>query len=62
MSDCDLSLFVQVGEEWAAVIDAEVEYAMLVGGFEGGAEDGGVGGLLEGCEVEAVKGGEHGEF
>jgi hypothetical protein len=62
VADSNLPLLIQVGDEGATVVDAEVEDAMLVGGAEGDAEDGGVGGLRDGLEVEAVEGGEHAEF
>jgi hypothetical protein len=42
VADGDLPLLVDVGDEGAAVVDAEVEDAVLVGGFEGDAEDRGV--------------------
>jgi hypothetical protein len=58
----NLSLLVDVREEGAAVVDAEVEDAVLIGGFEGDAKDGGVGGLADGREVEALEGREHAEF
>jgi hypothetical protein len=62
VADSDLALFINVGEERAAVVDAEVENAVLVGRLEGDAEDGGVCGLRNGGEVEALEGGEHAEF
>jgi hypothetical protein len=62
VADGDLPLLVDVGDEGAAVVDAEVEDAVLVGGLEGDAEDGGVCGCGDGGEVEAVEGGEHAEF
>lgn len=40
--DSDLPLLVDVGEEWAAVVDAEVEDTMLVGCLERGTKDGSV--------------------
>ena len=62
VADGDLPLLVDVGDEGAAVVDAEVEDAVLVGGLEGDAEDGGVGGCGDGRQVEAVEGRQHAEF
>jgi hypothetical protein len=62
VADSDLAFFIDVGEERAAVVDAEVENAVLVGRLEGDTEDGGVCGLRDGGEVEALEGGEHAEF
>ena len=56
MADGDFPLDVNVREERPLVIDAEGENAVLVWQFEGGAEDGAVGGCGNGLEVEAVKG------
>ena len=58
----DLALLVDVGEERAAVVDAEVEDAVLVGRAEGDAEDGRVCGLRDGGQVQALEGREHAEF
>jgi hypothetical protein len=60
--DCDLPLLVDVCNEGAAVVDAEVEDTVLIGGLEGDAEDGGVGGLRDGREVEAVEWRQHAEL
>lgn len=60
--DRNLPLLVDVGEEGAAIVDAEVEDAMLIGSLEGHTEDGGVCGLGDGSEVKAVEGREHAEF
>jgi hypothetical protein len=62
MSDCDLPLFLNVREEGTVVLDMEIEDTMLIGGLEGGAEDGRVCGLREGSEVDAVEGRQHAEF
>ena len=62
VADGDLPLLVDVGDEGAAVVDAEVEDAVLVGRLEGDAEDGGVCGRGDGGEVEAVEGREHAEL
>jgi hypothetical protein len=62
VADSDLALLVDVGEERTAVVDAEVEDAVLVGRLEGDAENGGVCGLRDGGEVEALEGGEHAEL
>jgi hypothetical protein len=58
----NLALLVDVGEERAAVVDAEVEDAVLVGRLECNAEDGGICSLRDGGEVEALEGGQHAEF
>jgi len=48
------------------MVDFEIEDAVLVGQFEGCAEEGRVGSVLDvdggRREVDAVEGGEHGEF
>ena len=62
MSDSDLPLLVYIGKEGPLVVDPEVEDAVLVGGGEGGFEDGGVLGGADGGEGDAVEGGEHAEF
>jgi hypothetical protein len=59
---CDLPLLVDVCEEWAAVVDAEVEDTMLVGCLECDAENGGVCGLCHWGEVQALEGREHGKL
>jgi hypothetical protein len=58
----DLSLLIDVCKEGSAEIDAEVEDAVLVGGFESDAEDGSVCSLRDGREVQALEGREHAEF
>ena len=62
VSDCDLPLLVDIGEEGTAIVDAEVEDAVLVGGLESDSEDCCVSRLRDGGEIEAVKGREHAEF
>ena len=62
MPDCHFALDVDVGEEWSLVVDAEGENAVLIGGAEGGAEDGAVGGVGDWLKIEAFEGGEHREF
>jgi hypothetical protein len=62
MPDCDLPLLIDVCDEGAAVVDAEVEDAVLVGGLERDAKDGGVRGLRDWGKVEAVERRQHAEF
>lgn len=62
VSDADSGLLLNVGEEGALVVDLEVEDAVLVGEGEGCVEDGGGLGCGGRIEIEAVEGGEHGEF
>lgn len=62
MSDCDLALLVQVGQEWAAIVDTEVENTVLIRCFERHAVDGTVGGLRKRGEVETVEWRKHGEL
>lgn len=62
MPNSDLTLLVNVCKERSAVVDAEVEDSVLVGGLEGGAENSGVGGFGDGGEVKAVEGREHAEL
>lgn len=45
MPDGDLALLIQACQEGAAVVDSEVEDAVLVGSAEGHTEDSAVGGL-----------------
>lgn len=51
VANSHLSLIVNVGEEGTAVVDTEVEDAVLVGGFEGDAKNGGVCGLANGRKI-----------
>lgn len=60
--DCDLPLLIDVCDERSAVVDAEVEDTVLIGGLESDTENGGVGGLSDGGEVQAVEGRKHAEF
>jgi len=60
--DGDLPLFVDVGDKWAAVVDAEVENAVLIGCPERDAEDGCVRGLCDRREIQALEGREHAEL
>jgi hypothetical protein len=62
VADGDLSLFVNVCEERAAVVDAEIEDAVLIRSLERDAKDGRVCGLGNGSEVQALEGREHAEF
>jgi hypothetical protein len=62
MANGDLSLFINVCEKGAAVVDTEVKDTVLIGGFECDAEDCGIGGLRNGREIEALEGGEHAEL
>jgi hypothetical protein len=62
VADGDLPLFVNVGKEGAAVVDAEVEDAVLIGCLEADAEDGCVCGLCNGGKVQALEWGEHAKF
>ena len=56
VSDCDLPLFIDVCNERSAIVDAEVENTVLIGGLESSTEDGGVCGLRDRGEVKAVEG------
>jgi len=60
--DGDLPLFVNVGDKGAAVVDAEVENAVLIGCSERDAEDGCVRGLCDRRKVQALEGREHAEL
>lgn len=62
VADRYLPLLVDVCEEGAAVVDAEVEDAVLVWCLERDAEDGRVCGLCDGREVEALEGRQHAEL
>ena len=55
-------LLIDIREEGSLVVDAEVEDAMLVGRDERRAVDRGISGSVDRLEIEAVEGGEHGEF
>ena len=59
MSHRNLSLLIDIGQEGAFVVDAEIEDTVLIGEGEGGTVDGTVGGLGDGFERETVEGGEH---
>ena len=56
MPDRHLALDIDVCEKRALVVYSERENAVLVGDSEGGAEEGAVWGLSDGCKREAVKG------
>jgi hypothetical protein len=60
--DSDLPLLVNVGDEWAAVVDTEVEDTMLVGCLEPSTKNGSVLSLRNWGEIEAVKRREHAEL
>lgn len=60
--DGDLPLLIDVGDEGAAVVDAEVEDSMLVGCPERDAENGCVCALCDRREIQALEGGEHAEL
>ncbi len=62
VSDGDLPLFIDGGDEGAAVIDAEVENTMLVRSLEGDTKDGCVRGFRSRSEIEAVEWREHAEL
>lgn len=55
MTDCDFALDFYIGKERSLVVDFEGEYAMLIRGFEGGAENGAVWCVQDGLEIEAMK-------
>lgn len=55
MTDCDFALDLYIGKERSLVVDFEGEYAMLIRGFEGGAEDGTVWCVRAGLEIEAME-------
>ena len=60
--DCDLPFLINVRNKRSAVVDAEVEDTVLIGGLERNAKDSGVGSLRYGRKVEAVEGGKHAEL
>ena len=60
--DGDLPLLVDVGDEWAAVVDTEVEDTVLIRCLESGTEDGGIFGLRNWRQIEAVERREHAEL
>lgn len=62
MPDCDLPLLIDVCDEGATVVDAEVEDTVLIGGLEGDAEDGGVRSLRDWRKVETVERRQHAEL
>ncbi len=62
VSNGDLPLFIDGGDEGAAVIDAEVENTMLVRSLEGDTKDGCVRGFRNRSEIEAVEWREHAEL
>lgn len=62
MAYSNLPLLIDVGEEGAAVVDAEVEDAVLIWGLECDAKDGGVRGLANWGEIEALEWREHAEL
>lgn len=62
VADGDLPLFVDVGKEGSAVVDAEIEDTVLIGSLESGAEDGGVLSVCDRGEVHAVEGRKHAEL
>lgn len=47
VADSDLSLLIDICEEGAAIVDAEVEDTVLIGSPERDAEDGGICGLCD---------------
>lgn len=53
--DGDLSLLVNVGDEWTAVVNTEVENSVLVRCLESGTEDGSVFCLSNWGQIEAVE-------
>ena len=62
VTHADRVLLVDVGQERALVVDAEVENAVLVRQDKGSPVDSSVGGRVDGFQVEAVEGRQHREF
>lgn len=62
VADADGALLLDVGEERALVVDHKVEDAVLVRRHELRAVGGGVVRLVDGGEVQAVEGRQHGEL
>lgn len=62
MADCYFPLDVDVRHEGPLVVDAEGENTVLIWQLEGDAENGAVDCFGDWLEVQAVEGGEHGEF
>ena len=60
--DSNLPLLINVGNEWAAVVDTEVEDSVLVGCLKSCTEDGSVLGLRNWRQIEAVERRKHAEF
>jgi hypothetical protein len=60
--DGHLPLLVDVGDEGAAIVDAEVENSVLVGCPECDAENGCIRGLCDRGEVQALEGRKHAEL
>ena len=59
---CDLSLLVNVGKERSAVVDTEVENAVLIRCLEGNTENGSIRSLRDGRKVKTVEWRKHAEF
>jgi len=62
VSHGDFPLLIHCGEERTFVVDAKVEDTVLVRQGKRCAEDGAVGGIANGFEVETVERREHSEF
>jgi len=62
MSDCDLLLYLNVGEEWSLVVDFEGKYAVLVWAGESCTVKSAVGRLRDGFQWQAVEWRKHGKF
>lgn len=62
VSHGNLLLLLNVGEERSAVVDTEVEDTVLIGGLKGHTEDGGVLGLGQRGEIQAMEGRKHRKF
>lgn len=60
--DGNLPLLIDVGDKGAAVVDTEVENAVLIGCPECDTEDGRVRGLCDWGEIQALEGREHAEL
>ena len=62
VTDCDFVLLFDGGEEWAFVVHAEREDAMLIGNGKAYTVDGAVFCATDRLEIEAMERRKHGEF